>query len=117
MTREIGVSVLGLDGEQRIAPAAIRFAALEPSENAQMSLPVKTSLGPFSSEFSYADVTINDGIIRYPLCTDAADGHETAFIGNLTFGASKLKVDGTFVDYARRPADNGKLRIIRKKRG
>jgi len=116
-TGEIGVKALGIDGEQRIRPTVIRLATLEPNMAAQMPLPIRTPLGPFSAEFPFAELTIDRGFIRYPNCAMAADGHEIAFTGTLTFDDGKLKVDGFFVEYEWPAAGGGGPGIVGGKRG
>ena len=116
-TGEVGVSTFGVDSEQRIMPTLIRLDTVEPSMAAQMALPVRTQLGPFSGEFSFAQLTVNQGIIRHPNCTSAANGHEIAFVGTLIFGDGKLKVNGTFSDYTQPTGGVGAPGIFRGKPG
>jgi hypothetical protein len=94
------MKALGIDGDQQTKPTLIRLATLEPSIAAQMPMPIKTPLEPVSAEFSLSDITVQQGVIRYPNCAMADSGHEIAFTGTLTFNGGKLKVDGFFIDYA-----------------
>lgn len=113
---QIGLSVLGLDGEQRIGPVVIRLQVLEPSMAAQMPLPEATPLGPISAEFPLSALAIDRGVIVYPGCTLPEAGHEIAFTGILALGGGVLRADGFFLDYGL-PAGGGEPDILGGKRG
>ena len=115
-TGQVGLRALGIEGEQQIQPSVIRLATQEPNMAAQMPIPVKTPLGSISADFPFSNVTIDQGIIRYPGCVTPEGGHETAFNGTLTFGEGRLKMEGMFFDYTP-PVGGGGSGPVLNKRG
>src|SRR5690348_6920150 len=83
-TGEVGITTLGIDGEQKIRPEAIRLSTEEPSMAAQMPIPLRTPLGLISAEYPLSSVTVDRGVIRYPDCALPEGGQDTAFTGTLT---------------------------------
>jgi hypothetical protein len=99
-TGEVGFKVPGLVGDQVVQPKSIKIAPKPQSMMAQMASPVSKSLGTMNAKYPLNQVSIEDGIVRYPNCIKASPGHEIAFMGTLTFQGNELAVDGEFIDYS-----------------
>ena len=102
-TGVFGIKVFGMEGEGQFSDVMIRLQPLDPDVASQRAHPVKILLGQIFTEFPLAALSVDRGVIRYPGCSGAEQGHEIAFDGMLTLGKSTLKVDGSFFDYAYPP--------------
>jgi hypothetical protein len=97
-TGEIGVKALGIGSEQRIRPTVIRLATLESNMAAQMALPIRTALGPFSTEFLMVEL-LSTGLHPLPQLHSGSRRTRNYLHRTLTFDDVKLKVDGFFFEY------------------
>jgi hypothetical protein len=119
-TGEVGLQVEGTaTGEQYIKPSAIRLGiggpnlgitggqiypmpqmqpALTIEQFQQRPAQVLKPLGPLRGDFSLAELTVDQGVIRYPNCIMAQPSQQMTFTGTLTFEGRILKVDGTFFE-------------------
>jgi len=111
VTGEVGLLVEGSTGEQYIKPKSIRLGVGTPNLGApdlemqqslniqQMPAKVVNPLGPLRRDFSLAELSVDQGIIRYPNCVMAQPSQQITFTGTLTFEGGSMKVDGTFFEY------------------
>lgn len=82
LTGEVGFKVPGLVGEQAVQPKSIRIVSKPQNMMAQVALPVSKSLGTVKAKYPLEQLTVEDGILRYPNCIKADPGHEIAFRGH-----------------------------------
>ena len=104
-TIAIGFHSLLSDENETIRVKSLRFEPAKANPAAQQALPTHESLGKISASYTLADVSIVDGVLKFPGCALRHDEHPLAFDGSVTFSATKVVVEGEV--FAVKPPQGG----------
>lgn len=82
---------------QQIEQIPIKSIHIEPSKPhpaAQVALPIMVSLGVVSRSYPASELSVVDGVLKFPGCRFMYGGHRLVFEGNLTANGGEMQIQG-----------------------
>jgi len=82
---------------QKIDQIPIKSIRIEPSKPhpaAQVAIPTLVPLGGISRSYPASELSVVDGVLKFPECRFMYGDHRLVFEGNLTFKAGEISIQG-----------------------
>ena len=79
---------------EQIPIKSIRIEPSKPHPAAQVAIPTLVSQGVISRSYPASELSIIDGVLKFPECRFMYGDHRLVFEGNLTFNGGKIHIQG-----------------------
>jgi hypothetical protein len=79
---------------EQIPIKSIRIEPRKPHPAAQVSIPTLMPLGVISRNYQASELSVVDGVLKFPECHFMYGDHRLIFKGNLTFNGGEIRIQG-----------------------